>query len=77
MPNKVDLICLECPLNSCSQDSLWCVFRFVTKPNPAQQHLVQIHRAEDRKQYLADYYQSNREKKMDAALARYRAMKAA
>jgi hypothetical protein len=34
--SQPDLICKECPLAECDEDSLWCAFRWATNPNPAQ-----------------------------------------
>lgn len=71
MPNP-DLICSECPLRECSEQSLWCIFRFVTDPNEAQQRFVNktIRRRRskvNRKEYFAERYKANRDRKLNAA----------
>lgn len=71
-----DLICLECPLHKCDEASLWCLLRFVTDPNEAQQRLMN-RKARDRRtkvkraDYFRKYYISNRGKKLAAASERY------
>ncbi len=43
MPDlQVDLICGECPLATCDEQSLWCIFRFLTNPNEAQRRVGNI-----------------------------------
>lgn len=69
---QVDLICGNCPLDACDEESLWCLFRFVTDPNEAQQRLVNksIRKKRSkvkRREYYARQYQANREKKLAAA----------
>lgn len=51
--------CLNCQLPICDDKDARCAF-------------VQITR-QDRKQYFADYYQANRDKKLAAANARHQA----
>jgi hypothetical protein len=74
---QLDLICSDCPLtNGCDEESLWCIFRFVTNPNEAQQNFVNktIRRRRSkvkRKDYYAAQYEANREAKIAAAKARY------
>jgi len=36
MPDQRDLICINCPLPICNEESLWCAFRWATNPNAAQ-----------------------------------------
>lgn len=36
MPNKLDNLCLECPLSNCDEQSLWCLRSMLTRPNPKQ-----------------------------------------
>lgn len=64
---QLDLICTDCPLKECNEESLWCIYRFCTKPNPAQlEFMGQIKgQKKDRKKYYADYYQNVRKPKND------------
>ena len=80
MRNNADLICLECPLNSCDTDSLWCAYRFVTDPNEAQQRFTNkmIRRKASkvsRKEYQAARYIANRETMLRRANERNAQMK--
>lgn len=34
--NQHDLICVDCPLLVCNEESIWCAFRWATNPNAAQ-----------------------------------------
>lgn len=36
MDKPADFICLSCPLEDCSTESLYCAFRWATNPNKAQ-----------------------------------------
>lgn len=84
-----DLICSQCPLADCSEESLWCAFRWATDPNKAQLKALEHNTTgilkrqfaiadlakktiakEMRRQYLADYYQDNKDRKLAAANAR-------
>lgn len=40
MLNSVQLICGECPLAQCDEQSLWCIFRFLSDPNDKQRAIV-------------------------------------
>lgn len=40
MDEQLDLICQTCPLTDCDEGSLWCLFRLLTNPNPAQLAIV-------------------------------------
>jgi hypothetical protein len=63
-----DFICASCPLSKCDEKSLWCIYRFVTKPNRAQKAYVKgnylellnekIEQHEKRKQYWKDRYKA-------------------
>lgn len=35
-----DMVCGECPLGDCDEESLWCIFRFLTSPNDAQRRVA-------------------------------------
>lgn len=66
---QLDLICGECPLVGCDEESLWCIFRFVTDPNEAQQRFTnktirRVRSKVSRKEYYAQHYMANREKKL-------------
>jgi hypothetical protein len=71
------MICGECPLKNCDEESLWCAFRWATEPNVEQQRFVnrqiRVRRSRvmvDRSEYMADYYRENRPHKLAAANAR-------
>ena len=72
---QYDLICNSCPLTDCDEESLWCVFRFMTNPNDAQKAVLETIAINEsklrRKQFDAGQYTKNREKKIAAALERY------
>lgn len=72
---QVDLICTQCPLADCSEESLWCLFRFMTNPNPAQKALLKKKNAVKRGDYWSGYYQENRDKKLAQAKIRYAKLK--
>lgn len=68
-PRQIDLICSECPLVDCDEESLWCLFRFVTDPNAAQKvfakrNAVYSEATAKRRAYDAKQYQKNREKRL-------------
>lgn len=64
-PRPIDLICRECPLRVCDQNSLWCVHRFLTDPNRAQIAIMKIrgvkHQTLKRRAYFAERYRRNKE----------------
>lgn len=67
-----DLICCECPLDQCDDESLWCAFRWATNPNEAQRKMAGIKfdkrrapvtkETEDRREYYSNYYFANRDR---------------
>ena len=72
MPKQLDLICQQCPLIDCDEDSLWCLYRLGSDPNKAQRKVLlpTIRRVIARKDYFERYYAINRERKLAAANAR-------
>jgi hypothetical protein len=70
---QVDFICGNCPLETCDEESLWCLFRFITDPNDAQKKFSK--QAVKRGKYQSNYYQENREKKLAAANLRNQRLK--
>lgn len=73
---QIDLICSQCPLEKCDEQSLWCILSALTKPNSKQRGVRAVfrkekaHLAEDRTEYYKSYYRENREEKLKAANAR-------
>jgi len=73
MPTQLELICGQCPIvPECDEDSLFCLLRFLTKPNEAQKQLFQVTKTRKpvlsgRQKYFQRYYQKNREKKLAEA----------
>lgn len=62
-----ELICTECPLSSCDEDSIWCVWRMMTDPNNAQKSLIKKKDTLKRSKYWAEWYQKNRPARLAAA----------
>ena len=69
IPTQADLICGNCPLDECNDESLWCLYRLGTDPNTAQRKalLPGLRRVLSRKDYFARNYQINRDKKLAAS----------
>lgn len=40
MSEQLEFICTQCPLANCDEESLWCLFRFLTDPNNAQRQIA-------------------------------------
>lgn len=70
-----EMICAECPLESCSEDSLWCLYRFVTKPNEAQKQLLMTKASYRLREYQQAYYIANQDRIKERQRERYRARK--
>lgn len=74
--SQLDLICADCPLADCSEESLWCARRFLSRPNKAQIALMTpavrklLRKRPERSEYFAAYYLAKRDKKLAAANAR-------
>lgn len=77
MTENPELVCSQCPLMFCDEGSLWCLFRFITNPNAAQQVFIGItHKAREKKWNAAAYREAHREEKRAYDRERYRARKA-
>lgn len=70
-----EMICVECPLATCSEDSLWCLYRFVTKPNDAQKDLLKTKASYRLREYQQAYYIANQDRIKERQRERYRARK--
>lgn len=80
---QLDLICTQCPLASCDEESLFCVFRWMTNPNKEQREMLGIavetkrerksrvnyeYAVEnDRSAYYASYYVNVKKPRQEAA----------
>ena len=60
---ELELICGQCPLSECNDQSLWCAFSWITNPNINQKRLRANYRKsrlkqvrERRLQYFKDRY---------------------
>jgi hypothetical protein len=64
---QLDFICLDCPLAECDTESLFCAYRFLTKPNDAQLAVKYSLKA-DRRQYFKTRYQKLKREKQNGVL---------
>lgn len=78
MTKQLDIICTQCPLIDCDEESLWCLYRLGSDPNKAQRKalLPGLRRLISRKDYFQRHYQINRERKLAAANERNAAKRA-
>lgn len=60
--DAIDLLCLQCVLDACDEDDPGCLYR-QTRPTVTTK----------RREYMADYYTDNRDKKIAAASERQKA----
>lgn len=84
MPQQIDMVCTNCPLGTCDEDSLWCAFRWATEPNAAQLMLkaeaLKVQKptwSERQAEYGPLYRAIHREKKRAYDRERYQARKQA
>lgn len=75
---QADLICGQCPLADCDEESLWCMYRLVSgKPNQAQARFFTLppkprKKRFDRRAYGRIYREENREAKREYDRKRHR-----
>ncbi len=70
-----ELVCGECPIETgCDEGSLFCLYRFLTNPNAAQQPFIGIfHKVREQKFNDAEYREAHREEKRQYDRERYAA----